>query len=80
MNNSISWDEISYIPVKDDRCFGGTYHLNLKGRVVSYAINQLEAGSKHTPASILKMGAISSSETCFVSPATPYYVPENNLV
>jgi hypothetical protein len=32
MKNSIFWDAMPCIALKNDRRFGGTYHLHLKGR------------------------------------------------
>jgi hypothetical protein len=43
---SILWDTTPCIPLKAQRCFGGTSFLHLQGRRINHARNQSEASSK----------------------------------
>jgi hypothetical protein len=49
MKSSIFWDITPRGPMKVNRIFGGTCHLNLEDRRISQARNQRETDSKLSP-------------------------------
>jgi hypothetical protein len=46
MDSSILWYIMPRSPLKNNRCFGGTYRINLQDRRISQTITHREAGSK----------------------------------
>jgi hypothetical protein len=68
------------IPVNVNWCFGGTYHLHLKGQRVIQAKNQHEAGSKQRKPCVKRSGSTQARRNLKPISLSALALPEKNVL
>jgi hypothetical protein len=81
MKSSISWNKMSYCPLKVNRRFGGSFCLHFQRRRISEVRNERRGGKQSVYRLFtLKMGATCSSKTTLDFQWTAqHFIPENRI-